>query len=424
MSGSFLPYGTQDITDDDVAAVVSALRSPYLTTGPKVAEFEAIFSTYVGAANAVAVSNGTAALHLACLALEVGPSDVVLCPTMSFSASTNGAAYTGASVEFMDCDPDNGLVTAQTFVDAAERAAKKGTPAKAAIIVHLNGDHADMKLISGEAKKRNIHLIEDSCHALGTTFLDEDGETCMVGSCRYSTFATYSTHPVKTITTGEGGLITTKDVWLAKKLKDLRNHGMEKDPENFKNSELAFDSKGNANPWYYEIQSLGYNYRLTDIACALGVSQMQRMGQIAERRRELKSRYDGLLAEGGLQLSPVVSPYGVDAVRHLYPVLLDFDRLGMERSFFCNALKGMGVGTQVHYIPTHLQPYYYKRHQAINLPGADAYYKRVVSVPFYPQMKDSDVEHVITSMREVLLQNARSPSDGVIRNVKFGRKNS
>lgn len=419
MSSPFLPYGTQNITEEDIEAVVSALRAPLLTTGPKVAEFEEVFANYVGAPNAVAVSNGTAALHLACLALEVGPGDVVLCPSMSFSASTNGAAYTGASVEFMDCDPDTGLVTPRTFVEAANKAAKRGTPAKAAVIVHLNGEHADMALISREAKKRNIHLIEDSCHALGTTYLDENDEVCKVGSCRYSTFSTYSTHPVKTITTGEGGLITTKDVWLAKKLKNLRNHGMERDPENFKCSEIAFDREGNSNPWYYEIQSLGYNYRLTDIACALGISQMQRMHEIAHRRRELKSVYDGKLADFGLPVSPVSSPDGVDAVRHLYPVLIDFEGLGIERSAFCNSLKGAGIGSQVHYIPTHLQPYYRKLHEGLSLPGAERYYDRVLSIPFYPQLTENDVERVVVTIRNILHSNTSSSESSVVHHVNF-----
>lgn len=402
MSNPFLPYGRQDISDEDVTAVVNALRSPFLTTGPKVAEFEEKFANYVGAGNAVSVANGTAAIHLACLALEVGPNDLVLTPAMSFAASTNGAAYTGAAVEFMDCDPDTGLVTAETFAEAADRAEAKGLPAKAAIVVHINGEHADMASIAEEASKRNILLIEDCCHALGTVFTNQNGETHMVGSCRYSTFSTYSTHPVKTITTGEGGLITTQDVWLAKKLKDLRNHGMEKDPENFKNSELAFDSKGNPNPWYYEIQSLGFNYRLTDIACALGISQMNRMDEIAQRRRELKSLYDEKFAASNLPVQFIASPKGVDAVRHLYPVLIDFDALEMERSHFCHAMQANGIGTQVHYIPTHLHPLYRKLHRGIKLPGTEEYYRRVISLPFYPKMKNSDVDRVVDAISRVL----------------------
>lgn len=398
MSKPFLPYGQQDITDSDIQAVVEALKSPFLTTGPRVSEFEETFADYVGAGHAVAVANGTAALHLACLCLEVRPGDVVLAPSMSFAASTNGAAYVGAEIEFIDCDSNNGLVTPESFAQAADNAASKGKPAKVAVIVHINGEHADMAGIFREAEKRNITLIEDCCHALGTTFVDHEGDVCRVGSCRYSVLSTYSTHPVKTITTGEGGVITTSDVWIAKKLKDLRNHGMERDPENFQRSELAFDSEGHPNPWYYEIQSLGYNYRLTDIACALGTSQMARMPEFARRRRELKALYDNFFKLSNLPVDIVETPSGVDPVRHLYPILVDYENLGMERSFFCNALKAMGIGTQVHYIPTHYQPYYQKRYKGVKMPGAEEYYRRVLSLPFFPKMKNDDVARVVDAV--------------------------
>ncbi|MGI9350802.1 MAG: UDP-4-amino-4,6-dideoxy-N-acetyl-beta-L-altrosamine transaminase [Rhizobiaceae bacterium] len=402
MTKQFLPYGQQDITDEDINAVIQALRSPFLTTGPRVSEFEEVFCDYVGVANAVAVANGTAALHLACLALKVEPGNVVLTPAMSFAASTNGAAYAGAEIQFIDCDPDTGLITPRTFAEAADNAAGNGKSATVAVIVHINGEYADMAGIAAEARKRNIKLVEDCCHALGTTFVDEEGETCMVGSCRYSDISTYSTHPVKTITTGEGGVITTKDVWLAKKLKDLRNHGMERDPANFKRSELAFDSGGHPNPWYYEIQSLGYNYRLTDIASALGTSQMSRMPEIAQRRRELKAVYDKLFIDSNLPVVPIKTNRDVDPVRHLYPVLIDFGSLGIERSTFCHALKAMGIGTQVHYIPTHFQPYYHKRYGKIEMPGAEAYYRRVISLPFFPKMSNDDVLRVVDAIRTVL----------------------
>ena len=402
MSDTLLPYGRQDITDEDVAAVTAALRSKFLTTGPRVAEFEDVFAAYVEAPYAVAVANGTAALHLACLALDVGPGDTVLAPTMSFAASTNGAAYAGADIEFMDCDPETGLVTPEAFVEAADRAVQKGKKPKVAVVVHLNGEHADLAGIFQEAQKRSIELIEDSCHALGTTYLDHDGKRCMVGSCRYSTFSTYSTHPVKTVTTGEGGLITTQNAKLAKRLRDLRNHGIERDPDSFINQSMAFDPEGNPNPWYYEMQSLGYNYRLTDIACALGVSQMSRMEENAKRRRELKILYDEAFAKTNLPVTPVKGQDDVDAVRHLYPVHVDFDALGIERGRFMRELNAHGIGTQVHYIPTHLQPYYQSKHKDVSLPGAIEYYRTIVSLPFYPQLEDSDVNRVIDAIGQVL----------------------
>lgn len=398
----FLPYGQQNITDEDIESVVATLKSPFLTTGPKVAEFEEAFAEYVGASNAVAVSNGTAAIHLACLALGVKPGDVVLTPSMSFAASTNGAAYSGAKTEFIDCDPHTGLITAATFKEAAERATAKGKAPKVAIIVHINGEHADMAAISAEAEKRNISLIEDSCHALGTTFEDENGDTFKVGGCRYSTFSTFSTHPVKTITTGEGGVVTTNDVWLAKKLKDLRNHGMERDPENFKRAELAFDSDGNPNPWYYEIQSLGYNYRLTDIACALGLSQLSRMPSIAEKRRDLVNHYNDLFNRAALPLSIIPRQKNTDPVRHLYPVLIDFDGLNMPKGQFVNALRAKGIGSQVHYVPTHFHPLYSKASSGLKLVGAEEYYKRVLSLPLYAELNFEDAERVVTSVGEVM----------------------
>ncbi len=400
MSEPFLPYGKQDISDEDVEAVVKALRSSFLTTGPRVREFEQVFANYVGAAHAVAVANGTAALHLACLALDVQPGDVVLAPTMSFAASANGAAYCGAKIEFVDCDPDTGLITPQTFLEAADRAKSAGNSPKAGVIVHLNGEHADMAGIAAVAGERGIRLIEDSCHALGTRYSDHTGEMFKVGQCRYSDISTYSTHPVKTITKGEGGVITTQDPVLAKRLENLRSHGIERDPECFTQQELAFDSEGNPNPWYYEMQALGFNYRLTDIACALGTSQMARMEEIAARRRILKQLYDDELNGSNLPLKTIPTADNVDPVRHLYPILVNFEEWGMERSTFSRQLRELGIGTQVHYIPCHLQPYY--KNNAVRLPGAESYYRRVISLPLYPTMADTDVGRVVNAVRQVL----------------------
>ncbi|MEO0328176.1 MAG: UDP-4-amino-4,6-dideoxy-N-acetyl-beta-L-altrosamine transaminase [Pseudomonadota bacterium] len=402
MASKFLPYGKQDITDSDVNAVVEALRSDFLTTGPRVQEFEEAFSQYVGAPHCIAVSNGTAALHLACMALDISKNDCVLVPTMSFAASTNGAAYCGADIEFMDCDPDSGLVTPETFKAAHARAVERGKQPRLAVIVHLNGEHADMQSISKIAEAHKISIIEDACHALGTVFKDENDQDTMVGACRYSIMATYSTHPVKTITTGEGGVILTQDTQIAKRLRLLRNHGLERDPNSFEYDTLAFDSKGEPNLWYYELQELGYNYRLTDIASALGTSQMKRMPQIASRRRELKAIYDELLAKSNLPVRPIKTPEGVDPVRHLYPVLIDFDTIGIERNQFCKALRERGIGSQVHYIPTHIQPFYRKQFPVLSLPGSQEYYRRIISLPLFPLMKDDDPKRVIDAISAVL----------------------
>lgn len=402
MKPPFLPYGKQTITLEDKQAVLNALESPFLTTGPKVAEFEDAFAKYIGAPHAISFSNATAALHIACLALGVKSGDTVLTPTMSFAASTNCASYAGATVEFMDCDPITGLVTPQTFVEAAERAEKAGRPAKVAVIVHINGEAADIVGISKAAKARGIELIEDSCHALGTTYTDHNGKIQNVGTCQYSAFSSYSFHPVKTITSGEGGMLTCKDDSLARVVSDLRSHGITRDAHVFENKELAFDENGNPNPWYYEMQSLGFNYRLTDIACALGLSQLNRMDDIAKRRREMKAIYDDLFEKSNLPLTVIPTAQGGDAVRHLYPVLIDYSAHDMSRAAFCKQLKEQGVGTQVHYIPTHMLPYYVTKYGMQNLKGAESYYDKVISLPFYPGLSNDDIARVVETIRTVL----------------------
>ena len=402
MTLPFLPYGKQMITEADKQAVLEALEAPFLTTGPKVDEFEAAFAEYLGVPYAITFSNATAALHIACLALGVKQGDTVLTPAMSFTASTNCASYAGAHIEFMDCNPDTGLVTPETFAAAADRADKAGRPAKVAVIVHLNGEAADIAGISKEAKARGIELIEDSCHALGTTYTDHEGRIQNVGTCQYSAFSSYSFHPVKTITSGEGGMLTCKDEALARIVSDLRSHGITRDANVFEDKELAFDENGNPNPWYYEMQSLGFNYRLTDIACALGLSQLKRMDEIASRRRGMKALYDDLFAKSNLPIAVIPTTDGNDAVRHLYPVLIDFTAFGMTRAFFCHALKEQGIGTQVHYIPTHKLPYYVKKYGKQVVPGAEAYYQKVVSLPFYPGLSDEDIGRVVDTIRKTL----------------------
>jgi UDP-4-amino-4,6-dideoxy-N-acetyl-beta-L-altrosamine transaminase len=402
MTQPFLPYGKQTITDEDKQAVLDALDSPFLTTGPKVAEFEDAFAEYLGASHAISFSNATAALHVACLALGVQSGDTVLTPTMSFAASTNCASYAGAKIEFMDCDPISGLVTPQTFIEAAERAEKVGRPAKVAVIVHINGEAADIVGIAKAAEARGIKLIEDSCHALGTTYTDHEGKVQNVGTCQYSAFSSYSFHPVKTITSGEGGMLTCKDEKLARIVSDLRSHGITRDADVFVDKQLAFDENGDPNPWYYEMQSLGFNYRLTDIACALGLSQLSRMDEIARRRRAMKALYDDFFAKSNLSVTCIPTAEGSDAVRHLYPVLIDYKAHGLSRAAFCNQLKAQGIGTQVHYIPTHMLPYYVKTYGKKNFEGAEHYYDKVISLPFYPGLSDDDISRVVDTIRNVL----------------------
>ncbi len=402
MTKPFLPYGKQTITAADKKAVLEALESDYLTTGPRVDAFEKAFADYVGAPHAISFANATGALHVACLALGIKDGGTVLTPAMSFAASTNCASYAGAHVEFMDCDPVSGLVTAETFAEAANRAEEAGRPAKLAVIVHLNGEAADMAAISAQAKKRGILIMEDSCHALGTTYEDPDGNVQKVGSCQYASFSSFSFHPVKTITSAEGGMLTCTDPELCKQVSLLRGHGITRIADDFTDKEMAFDENGSPNPWYYEMQELGFNYRLTDMACALGSSQLAQMDDIARRRREIKKLYDDLFSKSKLRVTPIPTSAGIDPVRHLYPILVDYDAHNMSRSAFCNLLREMGIGTQVHYIPTHKLPYYVERYGQQSMPGAEAYYEKVVSLPFYPGLKDKDVKRVVSALEDVL----------------------
>jgi UDP-4-amino-4,6-dideoxy-N-acetyl-beta-L-altrosamine transaminase len=395
----FLPYGKQWIDDADIAAVADALRGEFLTTGPMVERFEKAFAAQVGAQEAVVCANGTAALHLAAMALGLGSGDTVLAPAMSFLASANGPHYTGARIVFMDCDPDTGLVTPTAFADALARA---GGKVAAAVVVHLNGEVRDLPEISALAARHGVRLIEDACHAIGTRHADGKGGMAQVGSCAFSDMACFSLHPVKTITMGEGGVVTTNNADLARAMRRLRSHGIERDAARFQLPEMAFAADGAANPWFHEMPSPGYNYRATDFACALGLSQLGRLGHFIERRKALKARYDRLFTgfDAGLRVVPTAQD--CDPCRHLYPVLIDYAALGTTRGHVMRALHKEGVGTQMHYIPVHRQPYYRGLNPALELKGADAYYGKALSLPMFAQMADSDADRVAETLARVL----------------------
>ncbi|WP_144223215.1 UDP-4-amino-4,6-dideoxy-N-acetyl-beta-L-altrosamine transaminase [Mesorhizobium amorphae] len=399
MSESFLPYGRHWIDEDDIAAVAECLRGDWLTTGPAVEAFEAAFAEVVGARYAVVVSNGTVALHLAALAANVGANDVGIAPTMSFLASANGMRYTGAEIVFADADPKTGLITPVTFRAAIARA---GKPVKMAVVVHLNGNPVDMLEIAGIAAQHNIVLVEDACHALGTTYRDENGAAVKVGACHHSAMTVFSLHPVKTITMGEGGVVTTSDPALYERLKLLRSHGIVRAPGKFLDKDLAFARAGDANPWYYEMQELGFNYRAPDFACVLAHSQLKKLSMFAERRAQLKQIYDRHFGDVGDLVEPLRIEASVEPVLHLYPLLIDFAALGKERARVMADLRERGVGTQVHYIPIHHQPYYVEQSGAVDLPGADAYYAKALSIPYYPLMTDQDAERVAKTIKSVL----------------------
>jgi UDP-4-amino-4,6-dideoxy-N-acetyl-beta-L-altrosamine transaminase len=387
----FLPYGRQTIEDDDVAAVAEALRADFLTTGPRVEAFEQAFAEAVGARHAVACSSGTAALHLSMLALGVGPDDVVIAPAITFAATANCARYQGAEVVFADVDADTGLMTPETLERALGRLG--GRRLAAVLPVHLAGNAVDLPALGRVAG--GAPMVEDACHALGTT-MTYGNLAEQVGDGRHGAMACFSFHPVKTITTGEGGMVTTPDAALAARLRLFRSHGVVRDP-------AAFETRrAPPEPWAYEMQALGFNYRLPDVLCALGLSQLAKLPRFAGRRRALALDYWRLLGRYAPALRPVAPPPGCDPALHLFTVLIDFARLGQDRGAVMGALAAKGIGSQVHYIPVHRHPYYRDRYGEIELPGANAYYARCLSLPLYPTMADEDPARVVGALADVL----------------------
>ncbi|HNB26559.1 MAG TPA: UDP-4-amino-4,6-dideoxy-N-acetyl-beta-L-altrosamine transaminase [Alphaproteobacteria bacterium] len=398
----FLPYGRQSIDADDLAAVSEALRGDYLTTGPTIGKFEAAFAEFVGARHAIASNSGTAALHLACMALDLKPGEAVVVPTLTFLATANAARFCGADVVFADVDPDNGLLTAKTLEAAIARAGGKYR-LRAVLPVHVNGFVADMPAIREVADRHGLDVIEDACHALGSVHPAGNGVMARSGDCTLSRMACFSLHPVKTMTTGEGGVTTTNDDGLAERMRLLRNHGMTRDPAAFKIAAQARDRDGGVNPWYYEMHALGPNYRITDFACALGLSQMRKLPRFVARRREIAALYDRLLQA----LEPAICPVWVADRRqnpalHLYAILVDYNLIGKSRAQVMAELKAQGIGTQVHYLPVHRQPYYRELYGDLDLPGSTRYYDRVLSIPLYPDLTDADVERVVEALGSVI----------------------
>lgn len=381
----FLPYGRQTIEDDDVAAVAEALRGDFLTTGPTVEAFETAFAAKVGARRAVAVSNGTATLHLAMMALGVGEGDVCVVPSITFLATANCARYVGAEVVFADVDPDSGLMTPDTLGRALNGI--RGKRVKAVLPVHLRGDVCDLPALKAMASASGATLVEDAPHALGSvgTF---DGVAHPVGDGAYSSFASFSFHPVKTLATGEGGMLTTNDPDLAARARLLRSHGMVRQP--------------GGDPWWYEMPELGFNYRIPDVLCALGLSQLKKLDRFVARRRALTALYARKLAERTPRVRLAASPSHSNPALHLLTVLIDFEAEGLSRRTVVDSLKASGIGTQVHYIPVHRQPYYAQRQGVADLPGADAWYRRCLTLPLYPTMADGDVDRVVDALAAIL----------------------
>lgn len=355
----FLPYGRQLIEADDIDAVVEVLRSDYLTTGPTIGRFETALAEAVEAEWAVAVTSGTAALHAACDAVGIEVGDEVIVPAISFVASANCVRYLGGEPVFVDVDPDTGLI------DVEDVKAKLSPRTKAIVPVHMTGAVADVDALSALGRP----IIQDAAHALGAKV-----------PC--TGLATWSFHPVKHVCTGEGGAITGVDPAQERRLRAFRNHGLVRDPEH-----LRHPSPG---PWYYEQQFLGHNLRMTDLSAALGVSQLAKLGRFVDRRRALAARY-GQLLQDVPQVQTVAS-----SAYHLYVVQIDFEALGRGRAELMAYLRDRGIGTQVHYIPIPMQPYYQDRDaDAASFPGALRWYQRSLSLPLFPAMDDSDVDRVV-----------------------------
>ncbi len=395
MPNSFLPYGRHTIDEDDIAAVAEVMRGDFLTSGPKAAEFETAFANKIGAKEAVVLSNGTTALHLAVIAAGIGTGDKVIVPAITFLATANVVEMVGAEVVFADVSPETGLLTIESFNEAV---CKAGDSVKAVMPVHLTGQAQDMAEIYAIAKRANISVITDCCHAIGAEYV-AGGRP---GDGQFEDFACYSLHPVKSIAMGEGGIVTTNGRVAAKKIRQLRSHDMRKESADFTNTEMAFDKSGEVNPWYYEMHSVGYNYRASDMQCALGLSQLSKLDGFVEKRRELAALYDKLLKPLSSYLTPNGRSDDCMSAWHLYAVRINFNRFKAGRAVLMQKLKEEGVGTQVHYIPVSKQPFYEQKYGKQNLPGVDAYYNSTLSLPLFPTMMEEDVVRVVTALHKIL----------------------
>jgi perosamine synthetase len=372
---TLLPYGRQSIDEADVEAVVRALRSERVTTGPLVDEFERRLAGRVGAAHAVAVSSGTAALHAAMFAAGVGPGDEVIVPPLTFAATANAACYLGATPVFADVRRDT------LNLDPAAAAAAVTPRTRAIVTVDFAGQPSDLEPLRALAAGRGLTLIEDAAHALGAHYRGRP-----VGA--HADLVTLSFHPVKHITTGEGGVVLTGDAELAARLRRFRNHGIDADA----------DTRAARGDWYYEMLDLGFNYRLTDIQCALGLSQLDKLDGFLARRRALAARYAAALAGvPGVGLPAVAAD--VRHAWHLFPVLLDLERLAVDRRAVFAALRAEGIGVNVHYIPVYWHPYYARRGYRRGLcPVAEWAYERLLTLPLFPAMDDRDVDDVVRAL--------------------------
>jgi len=383
LTHSYIPYGRQWIDDDDIKAVVDVLRSDWMTQGPKVKEFEERFAEYCGVKYAVAVTSGTAALHLACLAAGIGKGDELITSPITFAASSNCALYVGATPVFVDIDPETICLDNNKLKQyLSDRS--KADKAKVVVPVHFAGLPCDIEAIHRTAFDNGLVVIEDACHALGAQY--PSGER--TGSCRYSDMTVFSFHPVKHIATGEGGMITTNSPELYEKLMMLRTHGITK---NVRDTEMT------GNDYYYEMQKLGFNYRMTDIQSALGISQLKKIDMFLEKRRAIADHYNKAFKE--IEDHIILPPNSKEHAWHLYVIQLRQN----NRDEVFTKLRERGIGVQVHYIPVYHHPYYRELGYTGNLcPDAEKYFRSTISLPLYPAMNSDDIERVADEVRKIV----------------------
>jgi UDP-4-amino-4,6-dideoxy-N-acetyl-beta-L-altrosamine transaminase len=383
-----IPYGRQSISEADIQAVVDVLKSDFLTQGPVVPAFEEAVATYCGAEYGVAMNSATSALHLACMALGVGLGDRVWTSPITFVASANAALYCGAEVDFVDIDERSYNMSPELFEAKLKQAADSGTLPKVVIPVHLAGQSCDMAAIHAAASRYGVRIIEDASHAIGGSYRSRP-----VGSCEHSDITVFSFHPVKIVTTGEGGMAMTNDAHLAGLMETDRTHGITRDP-----AKLQHDDIG---PWYYEQQRLGFNYRMTDIAAALGLSQLSRIEEFLARRREIAATYDEAFAD-----LPIIRPWQdpeTQSAWHLYIIRIDRRRVRRTHREIFDALRSDGIGVNLHYIPVYRQPYYRELGFGQGYcPNAEAYYAEAISIPMFPALTDEEQQEVIAAVTKAV----------------------
>ncbi|PHN33656.1 UDP-4-amino-4,6-dideoxy-N-acetyl-beta-L-altrosamine transaminase [Pseudomonas sp. ICMP 561] len=384
-----IPYGRQDITQADIDAVVGVLQSDFLTQGPMVPKFEVMIADYCGAKHALAVNSATSALHIACLALGLGPGDLLWTTPVTFVASANCGLYCGARVDFVDIDPRTYNLDVVALEHKLLEAQRNGQLPKVLVAVHLCGQPCDMERIHALSQQFGFRVIEDASHAIGGKY-----QGLPIGNCQYSAITVFSFHPVKIITTAEGGMVTTNDAQLAQKMGLLRSHGITRDPE-----QMTHDADG---PWYYQQIDLGFNYRMTELQAALGVSQMDRLDDYVARRHELAARYRELLAHLPVTL-PWQHPEGYSGL-HLFVIRLQLDKLAVTHRQVFESLRAQGIGVNLHYIPVHTQPYFAEMGFAPDaFPESQKYYREAISIPMFQTMTFDQHDEVVAALNKALI---------------------